>query len=66
MLGGFSRVKDFIKAAKAMNEPLTDEQRLECMELNQRQMMESLGRLQESLNELAHSHDMYRDAQGLQ
>jgi len=66
MLGGFSRVKDFIKAAKAMNEPLTDEQRLECMELNQRQMMESLGRLQESLNELAHSHDMYRDAQDFQ
>ena len=59
LLGGFARVKDFIKAAKAMNEPLTETQRLECMELNQRQMMETLARLQESLNELAHSHDLY-------
>ena len=66
LLGGFARVKDFIKAAKAMNEPLTENQRLECMELNQRQMMESLARLQESLNELAHSHDLYRDAPSFQ
>ena len=66
LLGGFARVKDFIKAAKAMNEPLTESQRLECMELNQRQMMESLARLQESLNELAHSHDLYRDAPSFQ
>lgn len=66
LLGGFARVKDFIKAAKAMNEPLTENQRLECMELNQRQMMESLARLQESLNELAHSQDLYRDAPSFQ
>ena len=52
LLGGFASVKDFVKAAKAMNDPLTDNQRLESMELNQRQMMETLTKLHDSLNEL--------------